>query len=70
KTRRDPSFMPPLEAITEAKKMRVRRTAEWYLHDPRNGFNKKPLPSCFYGVIGIDLCGSSPRIECILDAFV
>ena len=70
KTRRDPSFMPPLEAVTEAKRMRMRRTAEWYLQDPRNGFNKRPLPSCFYGVIGVDLCGNNPGIECILDAFI
>lgn len=70
KTRSDPCLAGPLEAITEKKKGRIRRTAQIYLNDHRNNFNDKQLPPCFFSVIGIDFAGGESRIECILDAFI
>ena len=70
RTRSDPTFVSPLESITVEKQRRIRRTAEWYLSDPRNGFNENNLPPCYFSVIGIDYAGDIPRIECVLDAFV
>lgn len=69
RTRTDPSFVSPLESITEEKQHRIRRTAEWYLSDSRNGFNDNDLPCCCFSVIGIDYSDGEPRIECVLDAF-
>ena len=70
KTRTDPGFVAPVEAVTEEKMRRIRRTAEWYLNDSRNGFMGKALPPCYFGVIGVDYSCGEPRVECILDAFV
>lgn len=70
KSRNDPTLVPPLESITEAKKSRMRRTAEWFLLDSRNNFKDNKLPPCYFGVIGIDFINGVPEIECVLDAFV
>lgn len=70
KARHDPALVPPLESITEEKRRRIRRTAEWYLADPKNGFQGRELPPCFLSVIGIDLSFDNEIIECIYDAFV
>jgi putative endonuclease len=70
KSRNDPSLVPPLESITRWKKDRIRRTAEWYLSDPKNGFQDGDLPPCYLSVIGIDYCFDNIKIECIYDAFV
>lgn len=70
KSRIDPSRVPPFESITEEKKRRIRRTAEWYLADPKNGFEGKELPPCHFSVIGIDYILNNAYIECIYDAFV
>lgn len=70
RTRSDPTFLPPLETITEEKRRRIHRTAEWYLSDPRNNFKDSKLPICYFSVIGIDFAHGTPRIECIFDAFV
>lgn len=68
--RTDPSLVSPFESITDEKRRRIRRTAEWYLSDPQNGFCKKELPPCCFSVIGIDYSFDNSKIECILDAFV
>lgn len=70
KTRGDSCLAGPLEAITEKKKGRIRRTAQIYLNDHINNFSNKDLPPCYFSVIGIDFVGGEPRIECILDAFI
>ncbi|MFH0800735.1 MAG: YraN family protein [Pseudomonadota bacterium] len=70
KTRTGTQMVSPLESITEIKKRRMRRTAQWYLTDSRNNFKDNNLPQCYFSVIGIEFIDGKPKIECILDAFV
>lgn len=64
KARRGSKFGSPFEALTPAKKRRIRKTAEWFLAKNRG----LSMP-CLFGVIGIDLSCDPPSIECIADAF-
>lgn len=70
KCRTSSFFLPPIEAVTERKKQRIKKAALWYLADSKNGFNKCRTPSCFLSVIGVDISGETPRFECVFDAFV
>ncbi len=66
---RSTAFLHPFETITEGKKKSLRRAAEAWLLDPRNGFRDSDLPPCFFSIIGIDHSSGHPEIECLLDAF-
>ena len=70
KLRRNPQFVSSLEAVTEKKRERIRRAAELFLSDSKNGFKEGRLPACYFSVIGIDISDGNKRIECVLDAFV
>jgi len=64
KARHGFDFGGPFEALTPAKIKRIKRTAEWFLTK-----NKTLSMPCLFGVIGIDLSETPPRIECLIDAF-
>lgn len=63
-------MLTPLESITEKKKKRMRRTAEWFLADPRNNIKNLDQMACFFSVIGITYSDGPIQIECVLDAFI
>lgn len=64
KTRAGGSYGTPFEALTPAKRRRIRQTANWYLTKARS----QTMP-CLFGVIGIDISEEPAKIECMIDAF-
>ncbi|MBN1283145.1 MAG: YraN family protein [Proteobacteria bacterium] len=69
KTRTGRMFGDPVEFVTETKKKRIKRAAEMFILKTGNNFNDNNIPPCFFDVIGVDLSGDHPSVECIIDAF-
>ncbi len=67
KTRRSSSCGSPVEHVTPAKQKKIKRAARIYLADLHGRTGDEP--PCDFMVIGVDLSGLEPRIECIESAF-
>ncbi len=64
KSKRSDKMGTPFESLTENKRKRVRKTAEWFLSK-----HKEYNMPCLFGAISVELSCNPPRIDCILDAF-
>ena len=67
KTRRSASFGDAVEHVTPAKQKRVKRAARIYLSELHDRTGEDP--PCGFMVIGVDLSGDEPKIDCIECAF-
>lgn len=70
RTRSNSNPVLPVETITSKKQAHIKKAAQMYLVDSRNGFKDKDFPPCYFDVIGIDLSSKNNQIEFIVDAFV
>lgn len=70
RTRTDPDFLPPVETVTARKQGRIRSAAGIFLEENGKKIKDVHLTPCYFSVIGVDLSGAKPEIECIFDAFV
>ena len=69
KTRKMGSLIEPIEAVTEQKRKKIKRTAEVYLSDFKNGFDDRKLPTCCFDVLTVNMNSSPPKVDCYFEVF-
>lgn len=67
KTRRSALWGEAVEHVTPKKQKRIKRAARIYLAQLHDRTGKEP--PCGFMVIGVDLSGDEPKIDCIECAF-
>jgi putative endonuclease len=67
KTRKSPSWGEAVEHVTAEKQKRIKRAAQIYLSELYDRTGEEP--PCGFMVIGVDLSGDEPNIDCIESAF-